>query len=99
MKKYFANKQQAILAILCMCMIAGPATAATTGSEFQAMAEMVIGWIEGWLGVLLSIAALGLGVAIGLAKQTLIPAIVGIGFALTCVMGPGIIQGVFTAVI
>ena len=94
----FATKKQAIFTAVLLVM-AVPAMAATTGTEFQAMAEMVIGWIEGWLGVLLAVSALGLGVAVGLAKQTLMPAIVGFGFALTCVMGPGIVQGIFTAVI
>ena len=95
------SKKQKIqlAAMLFLGLVAIPTMAATTGTEFQAMAEMIVGWIEGWLGVLLAIAAFSLGVCVGLVKQTLMPAIVGVGFALACVMGPGIIQGIFTAVI
>ncbi|WP_434778560.1 TraA family conjugative transfer protein [Neisseria sp. Ec49-e6-T10] len=95
------NKKQKVqmMMVMALGLIALPAMAATTGAEFQQMAEMVIGWIEGWLGVMLAITCFSIGIAVGVTKQTLMPAIVGIGFALACVMGPSIIQAMFTAII
>ncbi len=95
-----SKKQKIQFAAMCLLgLVAFPTLAASTGTEFQAMAEMVIGWIEGYLGILLAITALSIGIAAGVMKSTIMPAIVGIAVALACVMGPGIIQGIFTAVI
>ncbi len=73
--------------------------AAQTGTEWQAMADMVIGWIEGYLGIFLAVASFSIGIVIGISKGTAMPALVGIAVAICCVMGPSIIQGMFTAVI
>ncbi len=73
--------------------------AATTGTEWQAMADMVIGWIEGYLGIFLAVASFSIVIVIGISKGTAMPALVGIAVAICCVMGPSIIQGMFTAVI
>ena len=94
------KKQKIQFAVMCFLgLVAIPTMAATTGTEFQAMADMVIGWVEGYLGILLAVTALTIGIAAGVMKSTIMPAIVGIAVALACVMGPGIIQGIFTAVI
>lgn len=75
------------------------AMAAKTGSEFQKFANMVKGWAEGYLGMALALTAFLIGLAVGLMKQTVMPAIVGLGVALFATMGPGIIMSMFTAVI
>lgn len=75
------------------------AMAAKTGTEFKKFADMVKGWSEGYLGMALALTAFLIGMAVGLMKQTVMPAIVGLGVALFATMGPGIIMSMFTAVI
>lgn len=85
--------------MLAITFMVAVAQAATTGPEWQSMAEMVLGWIEGWLGIFIAASGFTLGMVIGLSKGTAMPCLVGVAFAIACVMGPGIIQGMFTALI
>ena len=47
----------------------------------------------------IALAAFIIGLAVGLMKQTIMPAVVGIGVALAATLGPKIIISMFTAVI
>ena len=75
------------------------ATAGTTGTEFQALHTMLTGWANGYLGKALAVAAFLFGAGYGVAKQTIVPAILGIVFALVFAIGPGVIDGMLTATI
>ena len=94
----FLTKKQAGVGAL-LTLIAGLAMAGTTGAEFQAMYTLVIGWANGFLGKTMAIAAFVFGAGYGVAKQTIVPAALGIVFALVMAVGPGIIDGIVTAVI
>lgn len=85
--------------LMAVGLAASSAMAATTGAEFQALANMLKGWAEGYLGLALGLAAFVVGLAVGLMKQTIMPCLVGLGVALAATLGPGIIQSMFTAVI
>ena len=87
------------LAAATLMVAANYAMAAKTGEEFKGLADMLKGWSEGYLGMAFGLAAFVLGLAVGLVKQTIMPAIVGIGVALAATLGPGIIMSMFTAVI
>jgi len=78
---------------------ATPAGGGVTGTEFQALFDMLVGWAEGYLGKALAIAAFVVGALIGFAKSTAMPALVGIVFAIVFGLGPTIINGMFAAVI
>lgn len=82
-----------------LMLAANNAMAAQTGTEFQGIATKIQGWTEGYLGLTLALAAFLIGLAVGLVKQTVLPAIIGIGVALFAVFGPGIIASFFTGVI
>ena len=73
--------------------------AAQTGSEFKTVSDMLQAWAEGYLGMTIALAAFIIGLAVGLMKQTIMPAVVGIGVALAATLGPKIIISMFTAVI
>ncbi len=76
-----------------------PALAGTSGTEFAGLYNLVKGWSEGFLGRTLAIAAFLVGAIIGFAKSTAMPALVGIIFAVLFAIGPGIIDGIASAVI
>jgi len=77
----------------------GAAIAGTTGTEFQAMYDLLLGWASGFLGKAMAIAAFLFGAGFGVAKQTILPAVLGVVFALVFAIGPGVINGMLTAVI
>jgi conjugal transfer pilus assembly protein TraA len=101
--KMFSKKQMAVGGILSVLMI-GSAYATTagggvTGTEFQGLFNLLVGWAEGYLGKALAIAAFVTGALVGFAKSTAMPALVGIVFAIVFGLGPTIINGMFGAVI
>ena len=80
-------------------VLAAPAFAGTSGSEFGGLYNLVKGWSEGFLGRTLAIAAFLVGAIVGFAKSTAMPALVGIIFAVLFAIGPGIIDGIASAVL
>jgi conjugal transfer pilus assembly protein TraA len=92
------SKVTVLLAMVAV-MSANMAHAGTTGVEFQGFFDLISGWTSGYLGKGIALAALLLGAAGGLVKGTMMPALVGVGFALLFTVGPGVITGMMTAVI
>jgi conjugal transfer pilus assembly protein TraA len=78
---------------------AGAALAGTTGTEFQSMYTTLLNWITGFLGKSIALAAFIIGAGTGFVRNTPIPALVGVVFALFMIYVPTIIDGIMTAVI
>jgi conjugal transfer pilus assembly protein TraA len=87
------------LAVVGAGLFAAAAFAGTTGTEFQAFFELIQGWTTGYLGKGLALSAFLLGAALGMVKGTMLPALVGIGFAIMFTVGPGVITGMLAATI
>ena len=79
--------------------VAVPAMAGTSGTEFLGLYNLVKGWSEGYLGRVLAIAAFLTGAIVGFAKTTAMPALVCNIFAVLFAIGPGINDGIASAVI
>lgn len=100
MKKLLRNKVLAGLVAICaFSMSAHPAFAGTSGTEFGGLYNLITGWSTGYLGRTLAIAAFLVGAIVGFAKSTAMPALIGIVFAVMFAIGPGIIDGIASAVI
>jgi conjugal transfer pilus assembly protein TraA len=84
---------------MALALAATAVSAGTTGTEFQQLHTTLTGWTEGFLGKALAIAAFLFGAGMGVAKQTVVPAILGVVFALVFTVGPNIINTMMTAVI
>lgn len=93
------NTRNTVLLALVLSLAAGSALAATTGTEFQSMYTTLLGWINGFLGKSIAIAAFIIGAGVGVARSSPIPALIGVVFALFMVYVPNIIDGIMTAVI
>lgn len=92
--------QAAKAAVAASLFVAGAiATAGTTGAEFQSFYDLMNNWATGYLGKAIAIAAFIFGAGIGMAKQDVVPAIIGIAFAIVFTVGPNVINGMMTAVI
>ena len=87
------------LAVLAMSMVAASAYAGTTGTEFKAFFDLIDGWTTGYLGKGIALSAFLFGAAMGLVKGTMLPALVGVGFAIMFSVGPGVINGMMSATI
>ena len=87
------------LVALALIGMAGLVTAGTTGAEFQTFYNLMNNWTTGFLGKGIAMAAFLLGAGMGVAKQTLLPAIMGILFAIVFTVGPNVITGMMTATI
>lgn len=88
-----------MLGLIASMFVVAIAQAGTTGTEFQALHTLLTGWANGYLGKSLAVAAFLFGAGYGVAKQTIVPAILGIVFALVFAVGPGVIDGMLTATI
>ena len=96
------NTAKKILAIaLPSAVVVSQAVAYSVGTtttraagEFDTFLAEVLSWMNGPLGTLLAIVALGVGLTMGIMQQSLIAGIVGIFFAALVNYGPSILQGV-----
>lgn len=73
--------------------------AGTTGAEFQGLYDLLFGWMQGFLARAIALAASIAGAFYGLAKQNPLLGITGVIFAVILSVGPGVINGILTAVI
>ena len=67
------------------------------GSEFSGIWDLIQGWSQGYLGRILALGALVVGIAFGLVRQSVIAAVVGIAMAIVLQYGPDVIEGIVTA--
>ncbi|CAN7576417.1 TraA family conjugative transfer protein [Acidovorax delafieldii] len=73
------------------------AMAGAGGTEFTQVYDQLTGWANGTLGKVLGVSALLVGLGVGVIKQSVIAAVVGIAMALTAGFGPGVIDGVVSS--
>lgn len=99
------NKNKALVVIAALApaaFITAEALAYTVGTEtgtdalgqFDSFLGEIVSWIDGPLGTLLAVVALGVGLTMGIMQQSLVAGIVGIFFAALVSYGPSILQGV-----
>ena len=75
----------------------GLALAATTGGEFQAFYDFIYGAASGYLGRGLAITGGVFGLAYGIGRGSALPAVLGIILAIFGVLGPTIINALFSS--
>lgn len=90
------NLQIAALVVVA-AMLPLQAMAGSGGTEFTQVYDQLTGWANGTLGKVLGVAALLVGLGVGVIKQSVIAAVVGIAMALTAGFGPGVIDGVISS--
>lgn len=73
--------------------------ASTTGSEFQNLHDTFVGWVQGYGGAAISVAAVGLGGLASLARQTPFPILTGIGSAVLLQYSPDVVGLIITATV
>lgn len=88
----------ALLPVLPVVLLyTGLAIAGQNGSEFSEVYEMITGWTQGALGKTIAVGTFLVGMGIGVARQSLMPIVLGIGSGLALHHTPNIIDNVITA--
>lgn len=87
------------LALIALPEVAAAAAGGGAGgeAEFGSIYTWIKGIITGTLGRFLAMAAFVIGLAMGIVRQSIIAAVIGIAFAIALAYGPSVIEGVFTA--
>lgn len=82
-----------------LMLIAGGATAATTGAEFQAFYDFIYDAATGYLGRGIALTGGLIGLGYGAASGKALPAIAGIVLAMFGALGPTIVNSLFASAI
>ena len=97
MKRFSKKLSFTFVAIVAASLVATAAMAGSGGTEFDTALTTVVDWFEGALGKLIAVTTLGVGLAMGIMRQSVMSVVVGASMALALNYGPGIIQGLVTA--
>jgi conjugal transfer pilus assembly protein TraA len=98
LKKMAAPSVGALLAVSAMSASAATTGGGNTGAEFQGLYNMINAWLTGYFGKAIALGAFLLGCITGIMGKPIM-ALVGIAFAIVLTVGPGIIDGMFAALI
>jgi conjugal transfer pilus assembly protein TraA len=89
-----------VVLIASTLVVAGAAMASTaTDTAFAGLYNMMTSWTSGYLVKALALSAFLFGAGVGIAKQTIIPAVFGVVLALVFAIGPGVVTGMLTATV
>jgi conjugal transfer pilus assembly protein TraA len=90
-----------IKSVVIAAAVVGATSALATGTDtaFGNLLNTMTSWTSGYLVKSLSLVAFLFGAGVGIAKQSLIPAMFGLFLALTLMVGPNIITGMFGATV
>lgn len=101
MRQFFTSKRAAPLALLFAlgaAAVSGLAIAGTGGNaQFGQLSTQMIGWAQGSLGIVIAVAALLVGLSIGVVKQSMMAVVTGMGIAIALYYGPTVISSLLSA--
>lgn len=94
------NKMTQTVLVVAALVVSSSAMALTASDpEFAGLYNTMVNWTSGNLAKALALAAFLFGAGVGIAKQTIIPAIFGVILALVLTIGPGVVTNMFSATI
>jgi conjugal transfer pilus assembly protein TraA len=91
------RKTRLTLVAVALSLLAASAFAGTTGEEFQNLYAWINNVVTGYFGRAVSVAAVGIGAILSIARVNPIPILAGVGFAIFLQYTPTIITGILTA--
>jgi conjugal transfer pilus assembly protein TraA len=99
MSKKLGKAVAPAVVVAAVAILATHANAGTGGMEFNDALTMITDWTQGGLGKLLAASAFLIGIVMGIVRQSLMAAAIGIGFALAVNTTPTIINSVITGLL
>jgi conjugal transfer pilus assembly protein TraA len=92
-------KKSTFLFLLALGAVAAGQAVAGTDTTFGTVVTQLDNWMTGSLGKVFAIGSLGVGLAIGIVQQSIMSVVTGVAIALAGSIGPGVLSGIFTAVL
>lgn len=93
-------KNMKMKSALALLIVMGSGAAfAGINADFQDAVTTLTDWTTGSLGMLISLAIVTVGLAVGIVKQSIMGVVVGVGAALVLQNAATIITNMFTAVL
>lgn len=89
-----ASQHYLPLAIIVVALLAWSmaAIAGTGGTEFQAAYDQISDFTQGFLGKLLTLLMILVGLIMGIARQSIVTLVVGVGMGIALVNAPNIVN-------
>ncbi|GMG94824.1 conjugal transfer pilus assembly protein TraA [Cupriavidus metallidurans] len=91
------NNKQALLTMAVMALLLAVNASAASDTTFAQIVTRLSDWMTGSLGTVFALGSLAVGLAIGVVKQSVMSVVTGVAVALSASLGPGVLQGLFTA--
>lgn len=98
------NKATGLLATLVPATVMGASalafsydaaySATDETADMNVLLGKIVSWVDGPLGSIMAVAALAVGLGLGIIQQSIIAAVIGVGFAAVVNYGPAIVQGI-----
>jgi conjugal transfer pilus assembly protein TraA len=88
------KKLSKVAALVAPAAVLSAAVAGTGGTEFGPIVTQLTDWLEGGLGQVLALAALAVGLGIGVIQQSVLAVVVGIAMAVAVFYGPNVLTNV-----
>jgi len=91
-------KRDAVIALGVVLALGSAVVLAGTDSTFATATTWLNDKLTGSLGKTFALGSLAVGLGIGIVQQSVMAVAVGVGMALTASIAPGILSGIFSAV-
>lgn len=96
--KLVSNKNmQTLLTMAAVAMVLAVDASAASDTTFAQIVTRLSDWMTGSLGTVFALGSLAVGLAIGVVRQSVMSVVTGVAVALSASLGPGVLQGLFTA--
>lgn len=95
---YFLLKADAAVVLIALAAVASMAAMAGSDTVFSSASTFLQTSLTGSLGKTFALGSLAVGLGVGIVKQSVMAVAIGVGMALVSSIGPGILTGMFTAV-
>lgn len=98
MKKLF-SKKAAVVALASVGTAVSTALAGASTGDFASIWSTISGWMRGSLGALAAGLMILVGIIAGIARQSLMSFVIGIGAGIGLYAAPGLIENIMSAVL
>jgi len=90
-------KKFVLFGLVAMLAMGASTTFAATGVEFQTINDTLVNWIQGYLGRIIVLVLIGVGIVAGIARQSIMAFAVGIGAGLGLNAIPTVLDNMMAA--
>jgi len=94
-----SKKLNAVLGAVALLGASVAIATTSTDTDFTAVVTLLTNWSQGTLGRTLALGMFVVGIAAGIIRQSVMAAVAGVAGALVLNYGPGVIDGIFGALI